>query len=444
MKKNINTNALKISSFVIILFPIFLITGPFFPDLICTFAAIYFLFFIFKNNQFKLLDNYFFYFFLAIYIYLNLNSLNSFDASISFKTSLAYIRVIIFIFFISLVIKENFNILKYIYFSIFLAFTFLFIDTLFRFFFHINIFGSAVVVDSRMSSFFGEEKIMGSYISRILPLMIGISYLLNIKNSLLLNAIILFISSILIILSGERVASLYLAIFVFFYFFLNSKYFLTFFVSIIIVFSLIISVNPVSIKRIVFHTVNQKQETNYFLSYRHILHLKTAYDMFVDKKFLGHGLKSFRHLCHSEKYKLNVTKKIKKDIDNFKLENKHLIIPKYFNLIIPQYLEEYDTGCNTHPHNIYFEFLAEIGLIGFIFFFILFIYITIQLIINFYKLIIKKDYNKFIYAKFFILLGIFITMIPMVPSGSYFNNWLLLISYFPMGFYLSILNRTND
>ena len=151
-----------------------------------------------------------------------------------------------------------------------------------------------------------------------------------------------------------------------------------------------------------------------------------------------------KNLCHSEKYKLNVTKKIKKDIDNFKLENKHLIIPKYFNLIIPQYLEEYDTGCNTHPHNIYFEFLAEIGLIGFIFFFILFIYITIQLIINFYKLIIKKDYNKFIYAKFFILLGIFITMIPMVPSGSYFNNWLLLISYFPVGFYLSISNKTND
>ena len=436
MKKYINTNGFKISSFAIISFPIFLITGPFLPDLICTFAAIYFLFFIFKNNQLKLLDNYFFYFFLAIYIYLNLNSLNSFDPSISFKTSLGYIRVIIFIFFISLVIKENFYILKYIYFSIFLAFMFLFIDTLFGFFFRINIFGTAVVVDSRMSSFFGEEMIMGSYISRILPLMIGISYLLNIKNSLLLNAIILFISSILIILSGERVASLYLIIFILFYFFLNSKYLLTFLFSIIIALSLIISFNPSSIKRIVLHTINQKQETNYFLSYRHILHLKTAYDMFVDNKFLGHGLKSFRHLCSSEKYKSSVIKKIENDINNFKLENK--------NLLIPEYLKEHDNGCNTHPHNIYFEFLSEIGLIGFIFFFIIFIYITIQLILNFYKLIIKKIHNKFIYAKFFILLGMFITMIPMVPSGSYFNNWLLLISYFPMGFYLSIFNKTND
>lgn len=42
----------------------------------------------------------------------------------------------------------------------------------------------------------------------------------------------------------------------------------------------------------------------------------------------------------------------------------------------------------------------------------------------------------------FILIGISITMFPLFPSGSYFNNWILIITYFPVGLYLS-LNRKN-
>jgi len=204
----------------------------------------------------------------------------------------------------------------------------------------------------------------------------------------------------------------------------------------IVFLSVIISFNPKTVDRIVLHTIDQAKEKSSFLSYRHTLHLKIAYEMFLDKKFLGHGLKSFRHLCSSEKYKSSVAKKIKKDSDNIKKENKFSKNPSYLN--------SYNSGCNTHPHNIYFEFLAEIGLIGFAFFFILFIYITCQLIINFYKLVIRKNNHKYIYAKAFILFGIFSSMMPMVPSGSYFNNWLLLTSYFPLGFYFFILNEAND
>ena len=48
-------------------------------------------------------------------------------------------------------------------------------------------------------------------------------------------------------------------------------------------------------------------------------------------------------------------------------------------------------------------------------------------------------------AKFLILSGIFISLIPIFPSGNYFTNWLLIITYFPIGIYLSLLkSRLNN
>ena len=109
MNKYFNINLLKVNSIGILLFPITLISGPFLPDLLCSYFAIYFLCYIFIFKKFELLNNKFFYFFLFIYIYLNLNSLVSFDPSISFKSSLPYIRVVLFIFFLSFIIEKKFS-----------------------------------------------------------------------------------------------------------------------------------------------------------------------------------------------------------------------------------------------------------------------------------------------------------------------------------------------
>ena len=51
------------------------------------------------------------------------------------------------------------------------------------------------------------------------------------------------------------------------------------------------------------------------------------------------------------------------------------------------------SACNTHPHNFYFQLLAEVGFIGFIFVFSLFLYISFVLIKNF-VLVIKNIPNK--------------------------------------------------
>ena len=73
--------------------------------------------------------------------------------------------------------------------------------------------------------------------------------------------------------------------------------------------------------------------------------------------------------------------------------------------------------CSTHPHQIYFEFLAEHGIVGtliLLFVFFNLMYRTFKKIkTNFYK-------NNLQLAS---LAYILILFIPLLPSGSFFNNY---------------------
>ena len=209
-----------------------------------------------------------------------------------------------------------------------------------------------------------------------------------------------------------------------------------------------------------------------------MLHYKTAYKIFLDKPTFGQGLKSFRYLCGDKKYSLQ--EEIFKDntivatfdgtfsYQEFERNSKKFFIfgiidkkntfkklgirnvednfyysafkdgdeVKAGETIVSHY--EYNNGCNTHPHNIMLQVLAELGLFGLLFFLAMYLYVVYHLILLFAQNIIKKV-DKVSACKFFILLGIFSTMTPLFPSGNYFNNWLLLITYFPIGFYLSLI-----
>jgi len=423
---------LKKYYYLISLFPFIFITGSFLPDLFCSLFSVYFLYLLIKKNELKFLNNNFFYFFLIFYLYINLNSLNSFQPETSLKTSLTFIRIIIFIFFISYFVKKYPKILDYTYYCFLICLFSLFTDSLFQFFFEINIIGLKVNLGDRISSFFGEELIMGSYVARLLPFIIGLSYLARLKKKILLNSIIIIISFALIILSGERTSFFYLIVFLFFYFLINKKkiYYLLLPISLItIIFGLY---NSSSLNRISSHTINQFKESKYYLSYRHELHIAVAYHMFLDKKFFGHGLKSFRNLCSGPKYSTIVEEYNKKKIDEIITNTKNISAQEELVKNIRN-----TNACNTHPHSIYLEFLAELGIIGFLFLLFLFLYIAGKLIIYFIIILTTKNENNLINGRYFILLGFLISMIPLIPSGSYFNNYMLIITYFPIGFYLS-------
>ena len=73
--------------------------------------------------------------------------------------------------------------------------------------------------------------------------------------------------------------------------------------------------------------------------------------------------------------------------------------------------------CTTHPHQVYFEFLSEHGLIG-----------TLIILSIFYKLIFSKILST-MRGKNYIKLGSLIYLIlvftPIIPSGAFFTDHML-------------------
>jgi len=94
---------------------------------------------------------------------------------------------------------------------------------------------------------------------------------------------------------------------------------------------------------------------------------------------------------------------------------------------------EFLNGCNTHPHNIYFEFMSELGLIGLMFLLVGFFYILYNIFITLKNINLKKNINSNS-AFLFSSIGILISIFPLFPSGSFFNNWLSSIFYFNVAF----------
>ena len=106
--------------------------------------------------------------------------------------------------------------------------------------------------------------------------------------------------------------------------------------------------------------------------------------------------------------------------------------------ITPQYsvnsLLKFKNGCNTHPHNFYIQLLAETGLIGFIFILSLFIYLSLKIVKNIF-------FKSFKDSEICILIGFFVVLWPLTTNGNFFNNWINLISFYPLGFFLYMLNK---
>ena len=95
-------------------------------------------------------------------------------------------------------------------------------------------------------------------------------------------------------------------------------------------------------------------------------------------------------------------------------------------------------SCTTHPHNTYVQFLAETGIIGFLFIFSLLLYISRFLIFNFLNVIKGK---KIANSAVIFSIAIFINIFPLVPTGSFFNNWLSTVYYLPLAFFFYSLEK---
>jgi O-antigen ligase len=394
----------------------FLIWGPFVPDLIISIFALFFLYCVFKDKSFYYFFNKPLIIFFIFCIYCILISIFvAEDMMLSFESSLFYFRVGVFSCFIWYLIDRDKNILTYFYYALVLCFSALVIDGYFQYFTGVNL--SGFKFDSpRISSFFDGEKILGSYLSRLFPLLFAL-FLIKKKQKFEIYFIgLLFILvDVLIFMSGERSAFFFLNLSTVFIIILIKEYqkfrLITFIIAITCIF--ILSLNSTKLNERMFKgpaqdmgIIKSSKETVIF-SVGHDSLIRTAYNMFKDQPIFGHGPKMFRVICKDEKYATGVT------------------------------------PCGTHPHNFYVQLLAETGIIGFLFLFSALLYV-IYIALRQFKSIIFKQKRPLTDYQICLLAGILITLWPFTPNGNFFNNWLMAVYILPVGFYLqSVYSKKN-
>ena len=385
----------------------FLILGPFFPDLIVSISALFFLYQVFKNNNFYYFNNIVFIMFLLFCIFSTLISLEAKDISLSIKSSLFYIRIGVFSCFIWYLIDKDKSLYIYIYYTLLLCFSILVIDGYFQYFTGANLLGFKIN-GIRVSSFFGDELIMGSYLSRLFPLLFALFLVKKKKKFEIYFLGCLFILiDVLIYMSGERSAFFFLNLSTIFIIILIKDYqkfrLVTFLIAIICI--IVLSLNSSNLSNRMFKDpaknmglIKSSNDPTIF-SPVHDSHYRTAYNMFIDKPLLGHGPKMYRIICKDKKYAVGIS------------------------------------PCSSHPHNFYIQLLAETGIIGFLFLFSALSYIFYAALRQFISIIFKKKRPLTDY-QVCLLSGILITVWPFTPNGNFFNNWLMVVYSLPVGFYL--------
>lgn len=347
-----------------------------------------------KKNINTLNKNYVFLIIFSL-IYLVINLLSSTHPDISFIRFLSILKFFIFVYCLYLFFNDGDFEENFLIFSKWTCFIVLFasIDLIFQYYSGKNIFLASSPDQSglRFSGIFFDELIIGSYLSYFF--LFG-SYYVERKNYFALIPYFL-ITVYAIIISGEKKA-LIMSIFVFLIYFIckikNLKKIIIFLVTFSLIISSIFILNKKTFKRyfdsggslireLGYNTKNQ-QNFGGFLETPHVKHFRSALIIWEDNKFLGSGLNTFRFNCNN-----------KKNVE---------ILKNFY--------------CSTHPHNLYFEILSELGLIG-LFLLLIFIYLCLY---NFFRHLLNLNKNIDIYI--LVSLGMVLVFFPFQSTGSFFSS----------------------
>lgn len=421
--QNFKLRSISFIELIYLLIPLALVFSKVLSELLMLLIISFFIFYSFKNKIYLYLKNKLFIIFIIFCLYLILNSFFRYqEVPISV---LFFFRFGLFATASWFLLDYKKNLSKYILISVFITSSFVIIDAYFQYFFGFNLLGYEYHdKSSRLSGFFDQELILGSYIARFSPLyllqLLFLYYSIKKKNNLkiILFSIALIIYSYIIFLTGERVAFSYYIITIFlFLIFFNSKKinllvgFILFFSMTLLYFSddsRLIKTTSLQIKQsfIYDEEYGYKIKNIEEIPIEHLKHWKTTILMVKQNPIFGIGPRMFREKCDDEKYIVK-------------------------------------GGCATHPHNLYFQLLGEAGILGFISLILLFIYILNTLIRNLKKRksIEISNKNLMIYVS---SACIFLHFFPFLPNGNFFNNWINITTFFTIGIFLHFNSKKNN
>jgi O-antigen ligase len=381
---------IKLLLLSILIFPIILLVGSAVINFMIVLMNIFFLIHIISKKNYVIFKNNIFYSLVALWFFLILNTLMNDNFIENYSRSFGFIRFIILVFLFSYIFSyknQKFKELILRFWSI--IFFIVAADLIFEFFYGFNTLGLKSTFDGRLVGFMGDQLKIGHWF--LCFSLIIISRYLNKEKKLIFIIVLSLIVSFAI---GERAN--FIRLFLAFTFFLLITRILKpkILVSLICIFVLFVYLT------FKFDKNNDAFQYRYFNQIVDVLKLPSlqemnnnnaytpmfinAYDLFKKNKFLGVGLGSYLNKSH----------------ENFRLYKK---------------INGYNVLPNTHPHQFHFEILALLGLPGYLF------------IITFLLYFLVKSFRFYINQKKYITLSsslfIFVFLIPLLPTGSFFTTY---------------------
>jgi len=423
--ENANKYSFKITNILFFFFPVALILGNFFTKLNIVFLIIFSLIFYY-DKFFKLKINYldkiilFFFFFTFVTLILNIFE-NYINAEITSKIiiikTLYYLRYLALYFTFRMLVEQKILRLDLFCLICFLCAFFVCFDIYFQSFFGKNLFGMVPGTDTGRHNpgVFDTELIAGGYLQKfaLFSFFLPFLFLQNKKIKILIHFVFFIFFTFGILLSGNKMP-LYLFITSYFIFLLLNyrswKHLFSTFVVIFIILSLLYKTNEAY--KYNFHTFydhgklaihsffvddyNDIPEENWSRSY--VLEVQCFKYIWKRNPFFGGGLRSYRTVDGG--------------------------------------------GCNTHPHNYYFEILTDLGLIGLV----IILFFLLKLFSQFFVLKnkwIKLKPNILDNRTFPFFLIFIIEFFPLRSSGSFFSTNNASIIFLVLAILVSLVSKKN-
>ena len=269
-------------------------------------------------------------------------------------------------------------------------------DLIFEIMFGFNILGQKSIIPGRLTSFTGNEMVIGHFFFAFC--LFVLSFIYKNYNQVFIKTFVPLLFVIISFLIGERSnfikTFIIISLFVFFIYDINIKYKISFILISILFFTLFINLNPYYKTRY-FNQIKVifKDDglNKYLRESKYGAHYKVAKEIFKNYPVFGVGIKNFRIESYNEKYKGILNS------DDFK--------SPYNNW----------TGGTVHPHQIHYELLSETGLFGYLTFFLV---IILSIYYSFRSFLLNKNLYQFS-----AILFVCISFLPFIPTGSFFSTY---------------------
>ena len=396
--------------FLISILPLSLVTRSLFINILTLLVAIIFLITIVKEKKFFFLNDKIFYLLCLFWLSLIINLFFSTDLKVSIPRVLGFGKFIFFVFAIKYYcLLQNSKYKKFIFTIWFFTFLVVSFDLLFEFIFGFNTLGYKSPFHGRLSGFLNDELKIGYYYSAFILFSLTYIYY-NHKNYLLIFLcafIFIFISFVI----GERANFIKtFLIFIIFYFIFDEKFFIRKFFFLLFFFIVIIfaslKIDGIKVRfwgQFLKPIINTLSIKEYINTTQYGAHYDTAIKIFYSYPLFGSGIKTFRNESSRDSYK---------SYNSFMDEKRWA----------------------THPHQVHLEFLSETGIFGYLTFLLFFLYAIGKSIKHYITSTNLYQLSAILFAS--------ITLLPILPSGSFFTTYGATI--FWINFAIMIANNNKN